>query len=124
MNGCTSSGARWAAWWRVTTCSDWVATPACTRWSRSAARIDHPDLFARNIELHGVGHMSLLIDRRVVRAIASLLAHRDEDGSPRPAAVTSIDPAAASAESAGRPASAGVPTTSTPRPDRRVPRGA
>ena len=48
---------------------------------RRAARIDHPDLQARNILLHGVGHTSLPIDRRVVREIASLLAHLDEEGS-------------------------------------------
>lgn len=47
--------------------------------SRSA-RIDHPDLAARNVAVAGVGHMSLPIHGRVVRDIAQLLAHLDEDG--------------------------------------------
>ncbi|MGB8651586.1 MAG: alpha/beta fold hydrolase, partial [Mycobacteriales bacterium] len=47
---------------------------------KRSARIDHPDLSARNVLLRGVGHMSLPIDGRVVREIAALLAHLDEDG--------------------------------------------
>ncbi len=60
---------------------------------KQSARIDHPDLLARNVLLRGVGHMSLPIDGRVVREIASLLAHLDEDGSLVTAGVTSIDAA-------------------------------
>jgi triacylglycerol lipase len=60
---------------------------------KRAARIDHPDLSARNVLLRGVGHMSLPIDGRVVREIAALLAHLDEDGSTLTAGVTSIDAA-------------------------------
>lgn len=56
---------------------------------RSAA-IDHPDLTARNVELRGVGHMSLPIHGRVVHEIATLLAHLDEDGSTLSAGVTTI----------------------------------
>ena len=48
---------------------------------KRSARIDHPDLAARNVLLRGVGHMSLPIDGRVVHQIATLLAHLDEDGS-------------------------------------------
>ena len=58
---------------------------------KRSARIDHPDLSARNVLLKGVGHMSLPIDGRVVREIASLLAHLDEDGATVTAGVTSID---------------------------------
>jgi triacylglycerol lipase len=58
---------------------------------KQAARIEHPDLKARNVLLRGVGHMSLPIDGRVVREIAGLLAHLDEDGSLLTAGVTSID---------------------------------
>jgi pimeloyl-ACP methyl ester carboxylesterase len=47
---------------------------------KRSARIDHPDLAARNVLLRGVGHMSLPIDGRVVHQIATLLAHLDEDG--------------------------------------------
>lgn len=58
---------------------------------KRSARLDHPDLQARNVLLRGVGHMSLPIDGRVVREIAALLAHLDEDGSTLTAGVTSID---------------------------------
>ena len=62
---------------------------------KRSARIDHPDLSARNVLLRGVGHMSLPIDGRVVREIATLLAHLDEDGSTVTAGITPIDAAAA-----------------------------
>jgi triacylglycerol lipase len=58
---------------------------------KRSARIDHPDLSARNVLLNGVGHMSLPIDGRVVREIATLLAHLDVDGVTVTAGVTSID---------------------------------
>jgi hypothetical protein len=67
---------------------------------KRAARIDHPDLPARNVLLNGVGHMSLPIHGRVVREIAALLAHLDEDGSTLTAGVTSIDAAAPAAPAA------------------------
>lgn len=38
------------------------------------ARIEHPDLDVTNLEVHGVGHMSLTNNRRIVRQIAGLLA--------------------------------------------------
>jgi triacylglycerol lipase len=60
---------------------------------KRSARIDHPDLSARNVLLRGVGHMSLPIDGRVVREIAAVLAHLDEDGSTVTAGVTPIDAA-------------------------------
>ncbi len=58
---------------------------------KRSARLDHPDLSARNVLLRGVGHMSLPIDGRVVREITALLAHLDEDGATLTAGVTSID---------------------------------
>ena len=58
---------------------------------KRSARIDHADLSARNVLLRGVGHMSLPIDGRVVREIAAVLAHLDEDGSTVTAGVTPID---------------------------------
>lgn len=63
---------------------------------RSAA-IDHPDLVVRNVELRGVGHMSLPIHGRVVHEIATLLAHLDEAGSTLSAGVTTLDRSAAPA---------------------------
>ena len=80
---------------------------------KRSARIDHPDLQARNVLLRGVGHMSLPIDGRVVHEIAFLLAHLDEDGSTLTSGVTPIDAAppvmstaAARASRAGRSAGA------------------
>jgi pimeloyl-ACP methyl ester carboxylesterase len=57
---------------------------------KRSARIDHPDLLARNVLLRGVGHMSLPIDGRVVHQIATLLAHLDEDGTTLSAGVAPI----------------------------------
>lgn len=58
---------------------------------KRSARLLHPDLTVRNVLIRGTGHMSLTFDGRVVREIASLLAHLDEDGSTVTAGVTSID---------------------------------
>lgn len=58
---------------------------------KRAARIDHPDLAARNVLLRGVGHVALPLDGRVVREIATLLAHLDVDGGTVTAGVTAID---------------------------------
>lgn len=59
---------------------------------KHAARLDHPDLSVRNVAVHGVGHMSLPIDGRIVREIATTLAHLDSDGSTVAAGVTRLDP--------------------------------
>jgi len=65
---------------------------------KRSARIDHPDLQARNVLLRGVGHMSLPIDGRVVREITTLLAHLDEDGNTKTPGVTPFEaPATATA---------------------------
>jgi triacylglycerol lipase len=71
---------------------------------KRSARIDHPDLSARNVLLRGVGHMSLPIDGRVVHEIVTLLAHLDEDGSTRTAGVTRLDPDVSGPEPVPAPA--------------------
>jgi pimeloyl-ACP methyl ester carboxylesterase len=45
------------------------------------AALDHPHLNVTNIEMHGVGHMSLPIMQSVVHGIGAALAHLDSDGS-------------------------------------------
>ena len=55
------------------------------------ARIEHPDLMARNVLLRGTGHMSLTFDRTMVHEISQLLAHLDEDGTTLTAGVSPID---------------------------------
>lgn len=59
------------------------------------ARIQHPDLRARNVLIRGIGHMSLPVDRRVVNEITRALAHLDHDGSQLEPGVTSIESTAA-----------------------------
>jgi pimeloyl-ACP methyl ester carboxylesterase len=60
---------------------------------KQAARLEHPDLTTRNILVRGVGHMSLPIDRRIVREITATLAHLDSEGATVTAGVTRLDPA-------------------------------
>jgi hypothetical protein len=43
--------------------------------------LHHPDLNVHNVELHGIGHMSLPITRSVVHGITSALAHLDVTGA-------------------------------------------
>ncbi len=62
---------------------------------KSSARIDHPDLHARNVFVRGAGHLSLPIDGRVVHEIVTAFAHLDVDGSTLASGVTSIAPDAA-----------------------------
>jgi pimeloyl-ACP methyl ester carboxylesterase len=59
---------------------------------KRAARIDHPDLNVRNVFVRGVGHMSLPIDGRVTREIASALAQLDSDGTTVHRGVTHLEP--------------------------------
>jgi triacylglycerol lipase len=73
---------------------------------KRSARIDHPDLAARNVLLRGVGHMSLPIDSRVVREIAQLLSHLDAEGSTILPGVTPIDAVQAPSADTGGPAAA------------------
>ncbi len=58
---------------------------------KQAAIVDHPDLSARNILVRGVGHMSLPIDRRIVREIVATLAHLNTHGATVTAWVTRIE---------------------------------
>jgi pimeloyl-ACP methyl ester carboxylesterase len=58
---------------------------------KQSARLDHPDLSARNVLVRGVGHLSLPIDRRIVHDIATTLAHLDSDGATVTAGVTRLD---------------------------------
>ena len=51
-------------------------------YPKQNARIDHPDLAARNVMLRRIGHMSLPVDPRVARLVTRALAHLDADGSP------------------------------------------
>jgi pimeloyl-ACP methyl ester carboxylesterase len=62
---------------------------------KTAARIDHPDLVARNVMVRGVGHMSLPINRRAVHEICMTLAHLGADGATLTPGVTSISSARA-----------------------------
>ena len=54
------------------------------------ASLPHRDLTARNIRLHGVGHMSLPILGSVVHGISTTLAHLGTDGSTLTAGVTQL----------------------------------
>jgi triacylglycerol lipase len=54
------------------------------------ARLEHPDLSARNVRVHGVGHMSLPLDGQVVHEISALLSQLDWDGTMLTAGVTPL----------------------------------
>jgi len=82
-----------------------AAVPACqTRfvayWSdldqmifpQRNARLNHPDLSVRNVEMHGIGHMSLPISGDVVHGISTTLAQLGTDGSLLTAGVTELKP--------------------------------
>ena len=64
----------------------------------SGARLEHPDLAARNVRVHGVGHMSLPLDGRVVHEISALLSQLDTDGATLQAGVTALAPPAPAAK--------------------------
>jgi triacylglycerol lipase len=83
---------------------------------KQSARLDHPDLSARNVLVRGVGHMSLPIDRRIVREITTTLAHLDSGGGTVTAGVTRLEPTPLSAT---KPA----PRDPLERPERRTRRG-
>lgn len=86
---------------------------------KSSARLDHPDLAARNVRLHGVGHLSLPLDRAVVHEIATTLAHLDEGGQTVTAGVTSIDATYTSVPEAGETAAGGTATRRVRQPRKR-----
>ncbi len=54
------------------------------------ARLDHPDLYVRNVQVHGVGHMSLPLDGQVVHEISAVLSQLDWDGTTISAGVTPL----------------------------------
>jgi len=56
------------------------------------ARIDHPDLSARNVLVHGNGHIALPINGRVAHEIAALLSQLDADGTTLRAGITTLPP--------------------------------
>ena len=41
-----------------------------------SARLEHPDLTVTRIRVHGVGHLSLLVNSTVAHAVAGALADR------------------------------------------------
>jgi hypothetical protein len=54
------------------------------------ARLNHPDLTVRNIEIHGTGHLSLPINGDVVHGICTTLAQLDPGGAVMVAGVTEL----------------------------------
>ncbi|HVW81698.1 MAG TPA: alpha/beta fold hydrolase [Mycobacteriales bacterium] len=58
---------------------------------KQSARLDHPDLTARNILVRGVGHLSLPIHRQIVHEIVGTLAHLDSGGATVTAGVTRLE---------------------------------
>jgi pimeloyl-ACP methyl ester carboxylesterase len=60
------------------------------------ARLVHPDLSIRNVQMHAVGHMSLPISGDVVYGISTTLAQLDADGSLLVAGVTELTPGGSS----------------------------
>jgi triacylglycerol lipase len=71
-------------------------------YPKANARIDHPDLSARNVLLRGAGHFSLPMDSRVVQEVVQTLSYLHADGSTATPAVTPIN-AAQQAESPAGP---------------------
>ncbi len=57
---------------------------------KQSAKIEHPDLNARNVFVRGVGHLSLPVDGRVVHEICTTLAHLDHEGHTVATGATSI----------------------------------
>jgi pimeloyl-ACP methyl ester carboxylesterase len=55
-----------------------------------SARLDHPDLGARNVRVHDVGHLSMPRAGRVAHDIAGLLSQLDHDGHVLAAGVTPL----------------------------------
>jgi hypothetical protein len=74
-------------------------------YPKRSAQLEHADLDGRSVLVHGVGHMSLPIDRRVVAEVTRTLSHLHADGSTETPAVTSIHPAM------------GIPVPQPRRPD-------
>ena len=56
----------------------------------SSAAIRHPDLRARNVRLHGAGHLTVPMLGEVVHGISHALAHLDADGTTVTSGVTTL----------------------------------
>jgi len=80
-----------------------------------SARVDHPDLGARNVLVRGVGHQSLPVHGRVIHEICTALAHLDHEGTQTSAGVTSL-----TAERGRRPGRSGAAKNTTAAPARRA----
>ena len=78
VRGCRT---RFISYWSD---NDWAIVP------RRSAALRHRDLGARNIKLHGAGHLTLPMLREVVHGISNALAHLDEHGSTVQSGVTPI----------------------------------
>jgi triacylglycerol lipase len=57
---------------------------------QGSAALRHPDLRARNIRLHGAGHLTLPMLGEVVHGISGALAHLDADGTTVASGVTPL----------------------------------
>lgn len=78
VRGCRT---RFISYWSD---NDWAIHP-----HRNAA-LSHRDLGARNIRLHGAGHLTLPMMGEVVHGISTALAHLDADGSTVTSGVTPL----------------------------------
>ncbi len=78
VRGCRT---RFISYWSD---NDWAVQP------QSNAALRHRDLGARNIKLHGAGHLSLPMLREVVHGISNALAHLDEHGGTVTSGVTPL----------------------------------
>jgi pimeloyl-ACP methyl ester carboxylesterase len=78
VRGCRT---RFISYWSD---NDWAIHP-----HRNAA-LSHGDLGARNIRLHGAGHLTLPMMGEVVHGISTALAHLDADGSTVTSGVTPL----------------------------------
>ena len=78
VRGCRT---RFISYWSDT---DWAIHP-----QRNAA-LRHPDLGARNVKLHGAGHLTLPMLGEVVHGISTALAHLDADGTTVTSGVTPL----------------------------------
>jgi pimeloyl-ACP methyl ester carboxylesterase len=98
--GCTT---RFVSYWSAV---DQLVIP------QQSARLQHPDLIADNIQVHGVGHMSLPIHTRLVHEVATLLSL--PSSPPAPAATAA--PKMIAQRSAPPPVTKARATTRRPRP--------
>ena len=69
--------------------SYWSDSDAAILPHESAA-LRHPDLRARNVRLHGAGHLTLPMMGEVVHGISNALAHLDADGTTVTSGVTPL----------------------------------